>query len=221
MPGRRSARPYRTKGSSVPRIAGVGAVAVLALAGLVIYLATTHDHHQRGSSRKGHTVQSARVLKAQNVGIVNFGPADDGDAFVGSKEDHPLMLLPQASRVRFVAIPASWLAAPASGGGGAPAWTDNEMADGTNIFIYTATGRCLSAGVAAGSVRLSRCDLSLAQRWKPLDAADALGQSFAKYANAKTGLCLTAPRKNPGPAKLAKCGRPNDKTQEIAFWWTA
>jgi hypothetical protein len=221
MGGRRSARPYRTKGSWVPRLAGVGAVAVLALAGLVIYLATTHRQHQQPPNRNQHTVLSSRVLKAQNVGIVAFGPADDGDPFVGSLEDRPLMLLPQGRAVRFVAIPASALAAPTSGGAGAPAWTDNQMADGSDIFIYTATGRCLSAGTAPASVLLARCDLSLAQRWRPVDQAVALGQSFAKYVNNKTGLCLTAPRKNPGPAKLAKCGPPRLKTQEIAFWWTA
>jgi hypothetical protein len=221
MPGRRSARPYRTKGSWVPRLAGVGAVAVLALAGLVIYLATTHNQHQPTPKGNQHTILSSRVLKAQYVGIVEFGPADDGDGFVGSREDRPLMLLPQAGRVRFVTIPASALAAPTSGGAGVPTWTDDQMADGTDIFIYTATGRCLSAGVGPASVQLSRCDLSLAQRWRPLNAAVALGQSFAKYANAKTGLCLTAPRKQPGPARLAKCGSPRQKTQEIAFWWTA
>jgi hypothetical protein len=219
MPGRRSARPYRTKGSWVPRLAGVGAVTVLALAGLVIYLATTHHQHLASPTR--HTVPSIRVVKAQNVGIVDFGPADDGDAFVGSQADHPLMLLPRAGQVTFVAIPASALAAPTSGGAGAPAWTDNQMADGSDIFIYTATAQCLSAGLAPASIRLSHCDLSLAQRWRPADAAVALGQSVAKYANAKNGLCLTAPRRKPGPARLARCGRPGLKTQEIAFWWTA
>src|SRR5262249_40531435 len=158
---------------------------------------------------------------AQNVGIVAFGLADDGDPFIGSREDRSLMLLLQAGQVRFVTIPASALAAPTSGGGGAPAWTDNQMTDGSDIFTYTATGQCLSAGVVPASVRLSRCDLSLAQRWRPLDQAVALGQSFAKYANAKSGLCLTAPRKQLGPAKLAKCGGPRQKTQEIAFWWSA
>jgi len=219
MPGRRGARPYRTKGSWVPRLAGVGAVTVLALAGLVIYLATTHHQHQ--ATQKRHAVLSSRVLKVQYVGIVAFGPADDGDAFVGRAEDHPLMLLPQAGRVRFVAIPASALAAPTSGGAGVPTWTDNQMADGSDIFIYTATDQCLSAGLGPASVGLSRCDLSLAQRWRPVAAAVALGQSVANYANAKTGLCLTAPRQKPGPARLAKCGRARQKTQEIAFWWTA
>jgi hypothetical protein len=187
----------------------VGAVTVLALAGLVIYLATTHHQHQ--ATHKRHAALSTRVLKVQYVGIV----------VLGSAEHHPLMLLPRAGRVRFVAIPASALAAPTSGGAGVPAWTDNQMADGSDIFIYTATNQCLSAGLGPASVRLSRCDLSLAQRWRPVAAAVARGQSVSDYANAKTGLCLTAPRKKPGPAWMAKCGRARQKTQEIAFWWTA
>lgn len=221
MPGRRSARPHRTKGSWVPRLAGAGAVAVLALAGLVVYVATTHHQIQAPPPHHGRIAISARVLKAQNVGIVDFGPADDGDSFVGSQEDHPLMLMPRAGRVSFVTIPKSGLAAPTSGGAGVPAWTDNQMADGSDIFIYAATGECLSASRTPGVVRLAHCDLHPAQRWRPVDAADSLGQSIASYANAKTGLCLTAPPKKPGLARLAKCSRTGQKTQEIAFWWTA
>src|SRR5260370_36818369 len=159
MAGRRNARPYRTKGSWVPRLAGVGAVTVLAVAGLVVYLATTHHQHQASQKRNGRAVLSTRVLKAQNVGIVDFGPADDGDAFVGSEEDHPLMLQPQAGRVRFVAIPASGLAAPTSGGAWGPAWTDNQMADGSEMFIYTATDEGPSAGQASARGPLEQCDL--------------------------------------------------------------
>ena len=221
MPGRRSARPHRTKGSWVPRLAGVGAVAVLAVADLVVYVATTHHQLQVPPKVHGRALVSSRVLKIQNVGIVDFGPADDGDSFIGSQEDHPLMLLPRAGGVRFVAIPASGLAAPTSGGTGVPVWTDNQMADGSDIFIYGATGQCLSAGQASALVRLAHCDLAPAQRWRPIDAASALGEVIARYANVKTGLCLTAPRKEPGPARLAKCSSTMQKRQEIAFWWTA
>jgi hypothetical protein len=221
MPGRRAARPYRTKGSWVPRLAGVGVVTVLTIGGLVVYLVTTHHQPQAAPRKHGHTVLSSRVLKVQNVGIVDFGPADDGDSFVGSQDDHPLMLVWQAGRARFVAIPASALAAPTSGGAGVPAWTDNQMADGSHIFIFTATGQCLSAGRSPAAVRLARCNLSLAQRWRPIDASAAQGQVFAKYANAMTGGCLTAPGTKPGPAWLARCGPPRMKNQEIAFWWIA
>src|SRR5260221_14511089 len=130
------------------------------------------------------------------------------------------MLRPKAGLVRFVAIPASGLAAPTSGGAGVPAWTDNQMADGSEIFIYTATGECLSTGQASAVVRLAHCDLSPAQRWRPIDAATAQGQAIAKYANVTTGLCLTAPRKMPGPASPATCGPPGQNTPEIAFWRT-
>ena len=226
MPGRRAARPYRAKGSSIPRLAGVGVVLLLALGGLAAYLASTRHNQAGAPNTHQHTGLSSRVLKVQNVGIVDFGPADDGDSFVGIQDDHPLMLLRQAGRAEFVMIPASALAAPTSGGAGVPAWTDNQMADGSHIFIYTATDRCLSAGLTSAgrnpaAVRLARCNLSLAQRWRPIDASAAQGQAFAKYANAQTGGCLTAPRTKPGPARLTKCGPLRMKNQEIAFWWTA
>jgi hypothetical protein len=225
MPGRRAARPYRAKGSWVPRLAGVVVVVLLAVGGLVAYVVSSH-HDRGGLAGHDHTVLSSRVLKVQNVGIVDFGPADDGDSFVGSREDHPLMLLWQARIASFVPIPASALAAPTSGGAGAPAWTDNQMADGTHIFIFTATGRCLAAGRRSAGrnvavVSLARCDLSVAQRWRPIDASAALGQVFSKFRNAMTGTCLTAPRTGPGPATLTKCGPPRIKTQEFAFWWVA
>jgi hypothetical protein len=221
MPGRRGARPYRAKGSSIPRLAGVGVVLLLAVGGLVAYLASTRHSQAGGPTPHEHTPLSSRVLKVQNVGIVDFGPADDGDSFVGTQDDHPLMLLWQAGRARFVVIPPSALAAPTSGGAGVPAWTDNQMADGSHIFIYTATGLCLSAGRNPTAVRLARCDLSPAQRWRPIDGSDALGQAFAKYANAMTGGCLTAPATNAGPARLTQCGPARMPNQEIAFWWVA
>lgn len=225
MPGRRAARPYRAKGSWVPRLAGVVVVVLLAVGGLVAYVVSGH-HNRGGPPGHDHTVLSSRVLKVQNVGIVDFGPADDGDSFVGSREDHPLMLLWQARRASFVPIPASALAAPTSGGAGVPAWTDNQMADGSHIFIFTATGRCLAAGRRgaggnATGVSLARCDLSVAQRWRPVDASAAQGQVFSKFKNVLTGTCLTAPQTGPGQATLTKCGPPRMKTQEIAFWWVA
>ena len=43
----------------------------------------------------------------------------------------------------------------------------DQMADGSEIFIYTPTGQCLTAR-HGGLLRLSHCDLSLSQRWRPL-----------------------------------------------------
>jgi len=212
MPGPRSARPHRSKGSWIPRLAGVGVVVLLAVGGLVGYLLSTHHVAPR---KHRHTILSSKVLKKETVGIIAFGSDDDRDAFAHDDDDHPLMLQPSQGRLEFVAIPVSELAA------GVPVWTANQMSDGSDIFIYTAAGQCLSATSRPGELRLAHCNLGLTQRWRPVDAATALGQAFAKYANAKSGLCLTAPRKHPGPATLQQCGPPRMNTQEIAFWWNA
>ena len=214
MPGPLSARPHRTKGSWVPRLAGVGVIVVLAAGGLGGYLATAHQVPPPPPPRHHHAVLSSKVLKAQTVGIIAFGPDDDHDSFAHDADDHPLMLRAARSGLSFVAIPAAELAS------GVPVWTADQMAGGSEIFIYTPTGQCLTAR-RGGLLRLSHCDLSLSQRWRPLDGATSLGQTFAKYASAQTGRCLTAPAKNPGPATLETCGPARLKTQEIAFWWNA
>lgn len=212
MPGPLSARPHRTRGSWVPRLAGVGVIVVLAAGGLTVYLASAP--HTAVRPRHRHAVLSSKVLKVQTVGIIDFGPDDDRDPFEHDADDHPLMLHPTREGLSFVTIPDTELAA------GVPVWTADQMVDGSEIFIYTATGQCLTAHRADG-LRLSHCDLSLSQRWRPLDAAVSLGQTFAKYASAQTGRCLTAPEKKPGSAMLEKCGPARLKTQEIAFWWNA
>jgi len=212
MPGPLSARPHRTEGSWVPRLAGVGVIVVLAAGGLIAYVVTAH--HAGPPSRHRHAVLSSKVLKVQTVGIIDFGPDDDRDAFAHDADDHPLMLRPTRGGLSFVAIPAAELAS------GVPVWTADQMADGREIFIYAPTGQCLAVR-RGGLLRLSHCDLSLSQRWRPLDEAASLGQAFAKYASAQTGRCLTAPAKNPGPATLETCGPARLKTQEIAFWWNA
>jgi hypothetical protein len=210
MPGPLSARPHRTEGSWVPRLVGVGVIVVLAAGGLTAYLATAT--HATPPHRHHHAVLSSKVLKVQTVGIIDFGPDNDRDPFANDADDHPLMLRPTRAGMSFVAIPASVLAS------GVPVWTADQMAGGSQIFIYTPTGQCLTAH--HGGLRLAHCDLSLSQRWRPLDEAISLGQAFAKYASAQTGRCLTAPAKDPGLATLAGCG-PRLKTQEIAFWWNA
>jgi len=214
-------RPRRAKGSWTLRLAGVGVVVVLAAGGLTYYLGSQHPapskrHHQRAAL-------SSRVVKAQTVGIIDFGPDDDGDAFANDTDDHPLMLRPARSgRLVFAVIPPSVRA------NGTPKWTANQMGDGSEIFIYTPTGRCLTAGQSAGTVLLARCNLSRSQRWQPVHAGTVLGQAVAAYANALTHGCLTAPppkgehgSANPGPAILTPCGPARDKKQEIAFWWSA
>ena len=157
------------------------------------------------------------MVKAQAAGIIDFGPANDGDPFT-IRGDSPLMLQPSRSGLIFAAIPHSVIKA------GVPIWTVDQMADGTDIFIYSATSQCLTAvpgqGGAPGRLRLTHCTLGLTQRWRPQDPQAAVGQAYAQYANAATGRCLTAPGQ-PGPATVQACGKPTPKTQQIAFWWNA
>jgi len=224
MPGPLSVRPHRTKGSWIPRLAGVGLVVVLAAAVLAVYLSAVHHaaaHAKAAPPTHSHPALSAKVLKAQTVGLIDFGPDDDGDAFGNDPDDHPLKLQPAGAGLDFVPIPASELAA------GVPLWTADEMADGTDIFIYNPTGQCLSAAPGARALRLVHCDLQPRQRWRPVHPLTELGQPFAAYANAQTGGCMTAATvpghgtPKPGPALLQACGPARTKSQEIAFWWSA
>jgi hypothetical protein len=214
MPGRLKAPPHRSQGSWIPRLTGLGVVGVLAIGGLVAYLVSAHHvaqhkHHHR------RAVLSAKVVKKETVGIIDFGPDNDRDAFRGDKDDHPLMLQPRGGGLEFVRIPVAELTA------GMPVWTADHMSDGSDIFIYTATGQCLSASARGDKIVLAHCDLGTSQRWRPVDSASALGQAYAKYASARSGLCLTAPRARQGPATLRKCGSAKGKAQQIAFWWNA
>jgi hypothetical protein len=183
----------------------MGVIVVLAASGLGVYVAATQQGEPVGHQQRQHDGKalSTRVRKAQSVGIIDVGPAK-----------HPLKLLPTNRGVSWVAIAKSEIRA------GVPAWTDNQLADGTDVFIYTATGQCLSAGKDPAQVRLAHCDLTTDQRWRPIDSGMVHGQPYAEYANVQTGGCLTAPG-GPGPATLAGCGKPKLPTQEITFWWNA
>lgn len=194
-------------------------VAVIAIVGLVAYLVTTRwfPGHQDPHAGNNRILTSSRVIKAEAAGIIDFGPANDGDPFT-IRGDNPLKLQPSKSGLEFVAIPLAEIRA------GTPIWTVDHMAGGTDIFIYSATSQCLTAVAGAsgapGRLRLAHCDLGLTQRWLAQDSEAALGQAYARYANAKTRRCLTAPAQ-PGPATLQTCGNPTPKNQQIAFWWNA
>lgn len=220
-------RSRRAEGSWVPRLVGVGVVAVIAVGG-VVYLGLANHHHQPAASHKPRHVNrrptlSERVVAQQTVGLINFGPYDDRDAVAKDRDDHPLMIEPAAGNLlRFASIPPSTLT------NGQPQWTADQMADGTEIFIYNPTGKCLAAEPHSRRAGLARCTAVRSQRWRPVDQATYSGHQFAAYANAQTGDCLTAPvqpTKNdapakPGPVRLAACGPALTRTQEIAFWWT-
>jgi len=180
-------------------------ILLLAAGGLAFYLASTRQDEPVAQQQHGHDGKplSSRVKKAQSVGIIDVGVVR-----------HPLKLLPTNRGVSWVAIARSEIRA------GVPTWTENQMADGTDVFIYTATGQCLSAGRDLVMVRLAHCDLTLDQRWRPIRPGMVHHQAFVEYASAKTGRCLTAPDE-PGLATLTACGKPELPTQEITFWWNA
>jgi hypothetical protein len=225
MPGSLSMRSRRAEGSWVPRLLGVSVIGVVAV-GVLIYLGVSS--HQHAPSRKPrvasrHPNLSARVVAQQTVGLINFGPYDDHDGITNDRDDHPLMLQPaQGNLLRFAPIPPSALAS------GPPQWTADQMADGTEIFIYNPTGKCLAGTSGAKEAELVRCTAVRNQRWRPVHQAVYAGQAFAAYANAQTGDCLAAPVQptkqdapaQPGPATLATCGPARTKSQEIALWWS-
>jgi hypothetical protein len=215
MPGP-YARPHRTKGSWTPRLAGVAAVVVVAGGVLAIYLGTAKapDPH-KAAFRPRHVKPTAQVVSEQTVGLVLFGPDDNGHhPNHHRRHDHPLMLLKNGNAVDWAAIPRSQVTA------GTPEWTADQTAAGAEIFIYIPTGQCLTA-TSGNQIELTHCDLGVDQRWRSLNAEVVLGQPIAQYLSVETGDCLTAPLKKPGPAVLAPCGPQRTKTQEIAFWWSA
>jgi hypothetical protein len=201
--------PRRTRGSWIPRVTGMGVVVLLAGGGLAGYLGSQHHHQVR--HHHAVTALSARVLRVQTVGLIGFGPDDDGDQSANDPDDHPLMLRLTAAGLAFIRIPKSALVA------GVPLWTADQMADGTEIFIYIPTGRCLTAG--RGRPELAHCDLTADQRWHAEHQRTVAGQPIAQFASA-AGDCLSA-GPHPGPARLVPCGPARTKPQEIAFWWSA
>jgi hypothetical protein len=214
MSGSLSVGRRRARGSWIPRLAGAGLVVVLAAVGIALVYAHGTGASGPSSPRPGpSSTFPARVVSAQTVGLIDFGPYDDKDLYIGDADDHPLMLKPVGAVVEYLPIPPSELTA------GVPLWTADQMADGSVIFIYTPTGHCLSVTPDGTSLVLVHCQPVLSQRWRPLHQTTADGQPFSAYASASAHECLTAPA-TPGPAILAQCGPARTKSQEVAFWWS-
>jgi hypothetical protein len=210
MPGQRRTAGPRTRGSWLPRLAGLGAIAVLAGGGTAAYLVAFRPARPETSS-----TLPAKVESYQSVGLV-AEPAQSGSA--GSRL---LQLLSSQGKPAFTPV---GLAQEING---QPEWTADLMAGGTYIFIYLPTGQCLAA---AGTGRrpvlaVRRCDLGLQQRWRRLGAAAIRGgHDFYQFANAGSGQCMT--RVSPsataaGGAGLASCDPARPASQLLAFWWTA
>lgn len=227
MPDQFSGPARRSPGSWAPRLTGIGAAVLLAGAVLGVYLASSPSGRPARAPATARTPAAAhtsatphapQVTKVESVGLVDFGPADDGDGW-RDRDDHPLMLRPRGSGVAFVVIPSSQLAA------GPREWTVNELADGSDIFIDISTGDCLTAASGTRLV-LAPCDLSASQRWRPVHQRSVAGQSVAGYASVSTGRCLASGGPASGtatsePAVLAGCGPAGTRSQELVLWWSA
>jgi hypothetical protein len=186
---------------------------VLAGGVLAIYLATSGQQSPPSTSKPAHHAGHAlKVVKAQTIGVIDFGPADNGDPS-NNPTTRALMLLPEDHKIDFVAIPRAVVTS------GKAVWTANQMSDNSEIFIYVPNGKCL-AGTRGGRLTLTHCDLAPDQRWEPVHQVIVQGQTIAQYKNADSGDCLTAPSQ-PGLATTSPCGPSRSKTQEIAFWWSA
>jgi hypothetical protein len=215
MPGSRAAPSHRAEGSWTPRLAGVAVVVVLAGGVLAIYLATARQQSPAPAPKPSpHHGQALKVVKVQTIGVIDFGPDDNGDPGQANSSSHALMLLPKGHEIDFVSIP------PAVVISGKAVWTANQMSDDSEIFIYVPSGKCL-AGTAAGHLNLTRCKPAADQRWRPVNSRIVKGQAINQYKNVETGECLTAPGSSPGQAFTTSCGPTGSKTQEIAFWWSA
>jgi len=214
MPGRYAASPHRAKGSWAPRIAGAAVVVVVVGGALAFYLGTAHSRDSAIYLPRHHPGLPVKVVSVQTVGLIDFGPLDDGDAWQSpDSQDQAMRLLMKGGSLNFVRVPNSEINT------GTPEWTADQTSDGGEIFIYVRTGQCLAA-TSSGELRLSHCDLGLAQRWRPVHSVVVLGEPIAQYANVANNGCLTAgPR--PGLAMLAACGPSRTREQEIAFWWSA
>jgi len=209
MPGqRRTARP-RTRGSWLPRLAGVGVIVVLAAGGAVAYLVAFHP-----TTSKQPAPLSTRVASTSTVGLV-AEPAGSGSA------SSVMQLLSPQRAPTFTPVGLSQQQQ------GQPEWIADLMTDGSYIFIYLPSSQCLAAAGPASQPRLSvqRCDLTSRQRWRRLGTGVLeSGHDFYQFANLASGRCITQGSGAPTPglaAQLAPCDPARPASQLLSFWWTA
>jgi hypothetical protein len=170
MRGQRNARS-RVRGSWAARLAGTGFAILLAVIGVAAYLIVGGN-----PADKDAAVLPTRVVGTQAIGLVNSGPAPQGNA-----SQVPQALLLTRSGLGFVP----------TGQAGAN-WTADQMVGGTYIFIYLPTGQCLGTSQAS-SVGLAKCNLSASQRWVQRDGqTGGSGLEYWQLRNLSDGWCLTS-----------------------------
>jgi hypothetical protein len=207
MPSQRRPVGARARGSWLPRLAGIGVIVLLAAGAVTGYLVVVHPARARPVPPL-----STKVIGNQTVGLV----AQDARPGSGGQL---LQLLGPAGGPRFSRI------SPAELDGGSGQWTADLMAGNSYIFIYLASGDCLSAVGTASVPRLAlrHCDLQASQRWRRVQPAVlSEGHDFYQYASLGDGYCLSEASELPGPVwggSLSACSPAPPVSQLIAFWW--
>jgi hypothetical protein len=210
MPGQRHTANPRTRGSWLPRLAGLGVIVVLAAGGVTGYLVAFQP-----SQPKRPAPLPSRVTSTLTVGLVARPGA--GSAPAGTL----VQLVSPQRQPSFTPVGLSQQQQ------GHPEWIADVMSGGSYIFIYLPTSQCLTAAGPAAhpQLTLQHCDLSLRQRWSRLgngvltDAHD-----FYQFSNLAAGKCITEGSGSAAlglPASLAACDPAKPGSQLIAFWWTS
>jgi hypothetical protein len=212
MPGQRRTAGPRTRGSWLPRLAGLGVIAVLAGGGTAAYLVAFRPAQPQAASTLPGKVESY-----QTVGLI-AEPAQGGGGHGGGAL---LQLLSADGKPEFTPV---GLAQQLNGH---PEWTADLMNGGAYIFIYLPTGQCLAASGRGHRAVLAvqRCDLGQRQRWRRLGSATIQGgHDFYQFANSGSGQCVaqvSPTGANPAGAGLTSCSPAHPASQLLAFWWTA
>jgi hypothetical protein len=210
MPGQRQTARPRTRGSWLPRLAGLGAIVVLAAGGVTAYLVAFQP-----SQPKRPAPLPSRVTSTLTVGLVAQSAAGSGSA--GTL----VQLLSPQRQPSFTPVGISQQQR------GQPEWIADVMAGGSYIFIYLPTSQCLAAVGPAARPQLTvqHCDLSLRQRWARLGSGVLVGaHDFYQFSNLAASKCITEGSGSAAQglsAGLAACDPAKPASQLVAFWWTS
>lgn len=210
MPGQRHTARPRTRGSRLPRLAGLGVIVVLAAGGAAIYVAGFHP-----AAEKRPAPLPTRVASTETVGLVAEPAAAGGPAGA------IMQLLTPQQRPAFSPVGISQQQQ------GQPEWIADVMTDGGYIFIYLPTSQCLASAGPRARPRLTaeRCNLGSAQRWRRLGTGVLVDRhDFYQFANTSSGKCITQGSGSAAQgvtAGLAACDPARPASQLLAFWWTA
>lgn len=207
MPGLRSTVGSRGRRSWLPVIAGIGVIVVLAGAGAAVYLVKFHPAKQT----------QPRPLATQVEGFQTVGLV--AQAAQAPSTELVQLLSPQGT-------PSFTQVGAAQAASGQPEWNADLMSDGTYIFIYVPTGRCLASAGPAKRPHLvvSHCDLGKQQRWRRLTTSVVQdGHPFYQFASAVSGKCIaqiSTIAGTTGLAGLANCSPSHPASELLSFWWS-